>query len=220
MVILDMASRVDRQVRVFTVDSGRLHQETHDLMDRVRERYGLAVEVYAPDPLELEPFIRREGTNPFYRDVSLRLRCCEIRKVNPLRRALTDTDAWITGVRRDQAATRSNLGVVEVDREHGDILKINPLVSWTEEDVWAYLRRHDVPYNALYDRGYRSIGCQPCTRPVEPGEGSRAGRWWWEQDVPKECGIHWDRRLRGGILDAATAETRTEEEEVGYATPA
>lgn len=194
MAILDMAWRIDPGVRVFTVDSGRLHQETYDLMDRVRDRYGMAIEVYSPDPRELEPFVRDEGMNAFYRSVPLRLRCCEIRKVRPLTRALAGCDAWVTGVRRDHAASRSNAQTVGIDREHDGIVKINPLAGWNEEDVWAYIRAHDIPYNALYDQGYTSIGCVPCTRVVGPGEDSRAGRWWWEQDVPKECGIHRESR--------------------------
>jgi thioredoxin-dependent adenylylsulfate APS reductase len=190
MAILDMAWRIDPQVRVFTVDSGRMHPETYELMDRVRERYGIPIEVYYPDSRQLEPFVRREGVNPMYRAVPLRLRCCEIRKVNPLKRALGDLDAWVTGLRRDQWASRSNIRKIEIDHDHGGLLKVNPLADWTEEEVWEYIRDNDVPYNTLYDQGYTSIGCAPCTRPTKAGEDARAGRWWWEKNAPKECGIH------------------------------
>jgi thioredoxin-dependent adenylylsulfate APS reductase len=190
MAILDMAWRIDPTVRVFTLDTGRLHAETYGLMERVRERYGIALEVYSPDAPELAEFVRAEGVNAFYRDVSLRLRCCEIRKVNPLNRVLRDLDAWVTGLRRDQSTNRATVRAVEVDADHGGLLKLNPLAEWSEQQVWAYIRAHDVPYNALYDQGFTSIGCMPCTRPTAPGEDPRAGRWWWEQDALKECGMH------------------------------
>jgi phosphoadenosine phosphosulfate reductase len=190
MAILDMAWHIDPTVRVFTIDTGRLHQETYELMERVRERYHLTLEVYYPDAAELEAFVRREGINAFYRSVPLRLHCCQIRKVNPTKRALATLDAWVTGLRREPWVSRMNIPKVEIDHDHGGLLKLNPLADWTEEEVWAYIREHDVPYNALYDRGYRSIGCAPCTRPIGPQEEARAGRWWWEQNAPKECGIH------------------------------
>src|SRR5262249_7629585 len=159
-----------------------LHPETYALMDRVRERYGIALEVYSPDAPELAQFVRAEGVNAFYRDVSLRLRCCEVRKVNPLNRVLGELDAWVTGLRRDQSANRATVRAVDIDADHGGLLKLNPLAEWTDEQVWAYVRANDVPYNELYDQGFTSIGCMPCTRPTEPGEDPRAGRWWWEQD--------------------------------------
>jgi thioredoxin-dependent adenylylsulfate APS reductase len=190
MAILDMAWRIDPSVRVFCVDSGRLHQQTYDLMDRVRERYGIPIEIYYPDAGQLEKFVHAEGINPFYRAVPLRLRCCEIRKVTPLTKVLEGLDAWVTGLRRDQWASRANIRKVEIDHDHGGLIKINPLADWTEEEVWEYIREHDVPYNALYDEGYTSIGCAPCTRPTKVGEDARAGRWWWEKNAPKECGIH------------------------------
>ena len=192
MIILDMASRLRSGVRVFTIDTGRLPQETYDLIDTVRDRYGIEVDVYYPDQDELSPFVSKHGVNPFYRSVSLRLSCCEIRKVNPLNRALEGLDAWITGLRRSQNETRAGTAKVELDAAHGDIVKLNPLVDWSYEQVWDYVRANDVPYNKLYDMGYTSIGCAPCTRAVEPGEDLRAGRWWWETGVPKECGVHLD----------------------------
>jgi thioredoxin-dependent adenylylsulfate APS reductase len=190
MAILDMAWRIDPNVRVFAVDTGRMHQETYDLMERVRERYGMSIEIYYPDARELAQFVSKEGINGFRRSVPLRLRCCEIRKVNPLLKVLDGLDAWVTGLRRDQWASRSNIRKVEIDHDHGGIAKVNPLADWTDEEVWDYIRANDVPYNALYDQGYTSIGCDPCTRPIEAGEEERAGRWWWETGAPKECGIH------------------------------
>jgi thioredoxin-dependent adenylylsulfate APS reductase len=190
MAILDMAWRIDPNVRVFTVDTGRMHPETYELMDRVRERYGIELEVYYPDTIEVESFVRKQGVNPFYKSVPLRLRCCEIRKVNPLKKVLDGLDGWVTGLRRDQWASRSNIRKVEIDHDHGGLLKINPLADWMEEEVWEYIRANDVPYNALYDQGFTSIGCMPCTRPTAAGEDPRAGRWWWEVNAPKECGMH------------------------------
>jgi len=190
MAILDMAWRINPQVRVFTVDTGRLPQESYDLIDRVRERYGMQIEVYFPNTREVEAMVRRQGANLFYRSVPLRLTCCDIRKVRPLVGVLRGLDAWITGLRRDQWATRSNIRKIELDHDHGGIVKVNPLADWTEEEVWDYVREHDVPYHPLYDQGYKSIGCAPCTRPVAPGEDGRTGRWWWETNAPKECGMH------------------------------
>jgi thioredoxin-dependent adenylylsulfate APS reductase len=190
MVILDMAHRIDPRVRLFTIDTGRLPRETYELMDEVRERYGIPVEVYFPDPDDLAQMARKHGVNPFYRSVSLRLLCCNIRKVNPLNRALKDLDAWITGLRRSQGETRADTAKIEIDAVHGSIIKVNPLADWSDDQVWEYIRANQVPYNKLYDKGFTSIGCDPCTRPIKPGEDSRAGRWWWEKDMPKECGIH------------------------------
>ena len=152
----------------------------------------MEVDVYHPDHEELTQFVGEQGVNPFYRSVSLRLACCEIRKVNPLNRALEQYDAWITGLRRTQNKTRAGVAKVELDPAHGGMLKLNPLADWDYERVWQYIRANDVPYNSLYDKGYTSIGCAPCTRPIEPGEDLRAGRWWWENGFPSECGIHVD----------------------------
>jgi thioredoxin-dependent adenylylsulfate APS reductase len=190
MVILDMATRLHPDVRVFTIDTGRLPQETYDLIDTVRDRYGIEIDVYYPDQDELTPFVGKHGINPFYRSLSLRLLCCEIRKVNPLNRALKGLDAWVTGLRRSQSETRAGAAKVELDAAHEGIVKLNPLVDWSHVQVWEYIRANDVPYNKLYDIGYTSIGCAPCTRPIQPGEDLRAGRWWWESEFPKECGIH------------------------------
>ncbi|GBC84027.1 Thioredoxin-dependent 5'-adenylylsulfate reductase [bacterium HR11] len=191
MAILDMAVRIRPDVRVITVDTGRLPQATYEFLDRVRERYPQArFEVLFPDYREVEAMVRRHGVNLFYRSVPLRLLCCQIRKVRPLVRALEGLDAWITGLRREQWASRANIRKVELDHDHGGIVKVNPLADWTKEEVWEYLETHGVPVHPLYARGYTSIGCEPCTRPIQPGEDDRAGRWWWEQGAPKECGIH------------------------------
>ena len=191
MVLLDMAHRIDPNVRVFTVDTGRLPQETHDLIDRVRDHYGISVEVHFPDPADVADMVRENSANLFRRSVSFRLLCCELRKANPVARALEGLDAWITGLRRSQSPTRAAIDKLEVDDAHGGIVKANPLADWEPDQVWDYIRTRDVPYNALYDSGYTSIGCAPCTRPVTPGEDLRAGRWWWEKKgTPKECGIH------------------------------
>ncbi|HXH07808.1 MAG TPA: phosphoadenylyl-sulfate reductase [Vicinamibacterales bacterium] len=190
VVLVDMLARLSREARVFTLDTGRLPQETYDLMDRIRERYALELEVFCPAAEAVESMVRRHGANLFYRSVELRKLCCGVRKVEPLARALAGLDAWITGLRREQAPTRRRIARIEWDEEHG-LLKLNPLADWTWDDVWAYIRRHDVPYNALHDRGYPSIGCACCTRAVAPGEDPRAGRWWWEADrSATECGLH------------------------------
>jgi thioredoxin-dependent adenylylsulfate APS reductase len=190
MAILDMAWRIDPQVRVFTIDTGRLPQETYALLDQVREKYDMSIEVYLPDATQVESVVRRHGPNLFYRDSQLRLLCCQTRKVLPLKRVLATLDAWVTGLRRDQASTRSTIHKIEFDAEHGGLLKINPLANWTEQQVWDYVRTNDVPYHPYYDQGYTSIGCAPCTRPTLAGEDPRAGRWWWEVGVDKECGMH------------------------------
>ena len=190
MVILDMAHRVNPSVKVFTIDTGRLPQETYDLIDRVRDHYGITVQVYYPDQEELTQMVSKHGINPFYRSVSLRLLCCQLRKVNPMKRALEGLDAWISGLRRSQMETRSGIAKIGVDASHGSIIKVNPLADWSHEQLWEYIRTNDVPYNELYDKGYTSIGCEPCTRAIKPGEDLRAGRWWWEEGMPKECGIH------------------------------
>lgn len=191
VALVDMAYRIDPEIRVFSVDTGRLPQETHDLVEALRERYpGLDLTLLSPDAGQVQRLVAAYGPNLFRRDVSLRLLCCQVRKVLPLLGHLAGLDAWITGLRRDQWATRTNIRKVEIDHDHGAIVKLNPLAEWSEEDVWDYVRENDVPYNALYDRGYSSIGCAPCTRATRPGEPARAGRWWWEENAPKECGIH------------------------------
>ena len=190
MAILDMAWRIDPKVRVFTIDTGRLPQETYALLDQVREQYNIEIDVYFPDATQVESIVRRHGPNLFYHSVQSRLLCCEARKVLPLQRVLASLDAWITGLRRDQSSTRAAVGKIEFDADHGGLVKVNPLASWTEEEVWSYTRTHNVPYHPFYDQGYTSIGCAPCTRPTSAGEDPRAGRWWWETGAAKECGMH------------------------------
>jgi phosphoadenosine phosphosulfate reductase len=190
-VLIDMLHRMrGSDFRVFTLDTGRLNQETYDCIDAIRARYRVGVEVYFPDALDVQKMVRREGLNLFYKSIELRKLCCEIRKIDPLNRALSDLGAWITGLRREQAATRSRIRKVELDKDHGNIIKINPLVDWSYDDVWNYIRQNNVSYNRLHDQGYPSIGCAPCTRAVKPGEDLRAGRWWWENAETKECGLH------------------------------
>jgi len=191
MAIIDMAWRIDPHVRIITVDSGRLPSETHALMDAVREKYQVPIEVFYPNTAELEGFVRREGLNPFLRSVDLPKQCCSIRKVHPLRKVLGGLDAWVSGVRRDQYFTRSDAQPLEVDAANGGLIKVNPLITRTEAEVWHYIREWDVPYNPLYDQGYTSIGCAPCTRAVAPDAPPRAGRWWWEDGGHKECGINY-----------------------------
>lgn len=191
MVLLDMMHNIDpSKTRVFTIDTGRLHQETYDLMDRVRTRYEVEVEVYFPRPEAVQAMVREHGLNLFYDSVELRRKCCGVRKVEPLDRALAELDAWIAGLRPDQSVTRGDVRAVEVDEVHGGRIKLNPLVRWTREDVMAYVERNHVPVNRLHDQGYPSVGCVPCTRSVQPGEDERAGRWWWENADQRECGIH------------------------------
>src|SRR5688572_17079120 len=205
MVFIDMAWRVNPNVRVFTLDTGRLPPETYTLFEEVRERYGIAVEFEYPETASVASLVNREGPNLMYRGVDLRLACCTVRKVEPLRRKLATLDAWIAGLRREQWASRRNIAKVELDRDHGGIVKLNPLADWTLDEVWDYVRKQEVPYHELFDHGYTSIGCAPCTRPVQPGEPERAGRWWWEQDTAKECGIHCSVELAGSASDREKA---------------
>lgn len=190
VVLIDMLARIDRRSRVFTLDTGRLPQETYDVMEKIRDKYGLEIEIYYPDTKAVEDMVTHYGPDLFYKSVELRKLCCEIRKVEPLKRALKELSAWITGLRREQSVTRTEVKKVEIDRSHNSIVKINPLADWSEEQVWSYIRENGVSYNALHDQNYPSIGCAPCTRAIKPGEDVRAGRWWWEDPEHKECGLH------------------------------
>jgi phosphoadenosine phosphosulfate reductase len=194
IVLIDLLASLEPRPRVFTLDTGRLPQETYDLMDQVRRRYGIDVEVYFPDAIRVEEMVLTKGLNLFYESVENRRECCHVRKVEPLGRALATVDGWVTGLRRDQATTRAGVAKAEPDPSRAGLWKIAPLADWTSDRVWAYVRERDLPYNALHDRGYPSIGCAPCTRAVEAGEDERAGRWWWEQESSRECGIHFDPR--------------------------
>ncbi|MEA2681883.1 MAG: phosphoadenosine phosphosulfate reductase [Chloroflexota bacterium] len=205
MVLLDMAHRIDPSVHVFTIDSGRLPQQTLDLIEEVRERYKIAIEVIYPDATEVGDLVTQHGPNLFYNSPELRLSCCDVRKVRPLKRRLTSLDAWISGLRRDQNAERSAVVPVQLDVVHGGIVKLNPLAGWTEEQVLGYVEQNRLPRNALYSRGYTSIGCEPCTRATEPGEDPRAGRWWWEQGA-RECGIHYELAVDAGGTTRVSSE--------------
>jgi phosphoadenosine phosphosulfate reductase len=211
MVILDLLYRLKLEVEVFTLDTGRLPEETHALLALARNHYGLPIRVLYPDAHALEAFVAEHGSNAFYDSIALRKRCCELRKLEPLRRALQGKRLWITGLRREQSVTRTDVAVLAEDASNG-LLKLNPLADWTSADVWAYVERFDVPTNALHRRGYPSIGCAPCTRAVAPGEDERAGRWWWEQPESRECGLHMDpqgRLVRARPPQSATGLTRT-----------
>lgn len=190
-VIIDMASKIRDDFRVLTLDTGRLPQATYDMIDRIRDRYGVAIDVISPDPDETRQMVGEHGINLFYRSIELRSLCCEVRKSRPLERALRGREAWITGVRREQAKTRAQTQPVAPDPLHGGIAKIAPLARWSKSQVWDYIKENDLAYHALYDQGYTSIGCLPCTRPTSAGEDERAGRWWWEDNEIKECSIHW-----------------------------
>jgi phosphoadenosine phosphosulfate reductase len=190
VAVVDMLVKINPKARIFTLDTGRLNPETYDLIERVRERYGIDIEVMFPDAAEVEEMVRGHGVNLFYQSIESRQLCCNARKVQPLKRMLSTLDAWITGLRRDQAVTRTLLKKIEIDEAHGGIMKLNPIAEWTNKDVWDYIHKNKVPYNELHDKGYPSIGCAPCTRAVKPGEDIRAGRWWWESPEGKECGLH------------------------------
>ena len=196
MVLTDLIARDALDIDIFSLDTGRLPPETYDLMARLELRYGRHLRYYYPRHEAAEAYTRAHGINGFYDSVELRRACCEARKVEPLRRALTGRKAWITGLRSAQSPTRNALPEHEFDATHG-LEKFSPLADWSEREVWAYIRLHDVPYNALHDRFYPSIGCAPCTRAITPGEDVRSGRWWWENADTKECGLHVHSTLDG-----------------------
>jgi len=189
MVLADLIGRERLPIEIFALDTGRLHGDTLDLFGRIERRYGIAVRIYRPRPQAVSEYVLRFGRDAFYESLDLRQQCCGIRKVEPLQRALAGKQAWITGMRREQSILRNEIAFEEMDEVH-KLKKFNPLADWSEDEVWAHIRRYEVPYNPLYDQGYSSIGCAPCTRPVVAGEDARAGRWWWEQSEKKECGLH------------------------------
>jgi phosphoadenosine phosphosulfate reductase len=196
LVLFDMMRRIEPRARIFVLDTGRLHQATYDLIDRVRDRYDAEVEVVFPDTEAVQRMLREHGTNLFYESLEKRQLCCRLRKVEPNRRYLSALDAYVTGLRREQNVTRSGVRRVEVDEE-SSLVKLNPLVDWTADQVWRYVRKHGVPVNRLHAAGFPSVGCAPCTRAVRPGEDPRAGRWWWENPETKECGLHVDEEAEG-----------------------
>ncbi|MFT3843235.1 MAG: phosphoadenylyl-sulfate reductase [Myxococcaceae bacterium] len=190
VLLIDVVQKVAPLVPVFTLDTGRLHPDTYTLIERLRERYGLVVQTYFPQAAAVEALVNERGHFSFYEGLERRKECCAIRKTEPLERALSGRQAWITGLRREQSPTRDAVKMLERDAQHGGIAKLNPLAAWTEAQVWAAIRDRKLPYHRLFDQGYRSIGCAPCTRAVKPGENERAGRWWWEDPAHKECGLH------------------------------
>ena len=192
VVVIDMLIKINPKARIFTLDTGRLNQETYDVMDEIRKKYNVTIEVMFPDQNEVEQMVRVNGLNLFYDSVGNRKLCCGIRKVHPLNRILSTLDGWITGLRADQNEVRSNANKIEFDEQHNGIIKINPIIEWTWEQTWDYIKKYDIPYNKLHDKGFPSIGCEPCTRAIKSGEPLRAGRWWWESDSQKECGLHAD----------------------------
>jgi len=188
-VLTEIVSRISPDTEIFTLDTGRLFPETYDLIDLTSKKYKKPIKVYFPDSKDVEEIVAEKGINLFYDSIENRKLCCGIRKIKPLKRALKGLDAWITGLRREQSVTRTNMNIVEWD-EGNNLLKVNPLINWTEKDVWDYIEKNNVPYNKLHKKGFASIGCQPCTRAIEDGEDVRAGRWWWENPETKECGLH------------------------------
>jgi phosphoadenosine phosphosulfate reductase len=192
VVVIDMMMKINPKARIFTLDTGRLNQETYDVMDEIRKKYDINIEVMFPDQTEVEQMVRVNGLNLFYHSVGNRKLCCGIRKVHPLNRMLSTLDGWITGLRADQTEVRLKSNKIEIDEQHNGIIKINPIIEWTWEQTWDYIKKNNIPYNKLHDNGYPSIGCEPCTRAIKPGEPLRAGRWWWESDSQKECGLHAD----------------------------
>ena len=189
MVLTDLILRAKLAIGIFSLETGRLHAETLGMVDRIKETYGYDIALFRPLPEAVENYVKTNGLNAFYDSVEMRKACCGIRKVEPLGRALAGKKAWVTGQRRSQSSTRSDLHVQEDDAAHG-MVKFNPLADWSEDDIWHYIRSNNVPYNPLHDKGFPSIGCEPCTRAIEPGEDVRAGRWWWENPDSKECGLH------------------------------
>lgn len=189
MILTDMIAKHAPKIKIITLDTGRLHEETYELIEEARKKYNISIHVYYPDTQALENISKQQGMNYFYQSVAQRKLCCNIRKVAPLKRALSNKDAWITGLRREQSVTRLGLKVSEWDEAFG-LHKYNPLIEWNDFDVWSYIKTHKVPYSTLYDQGYTSIGCAPCTRKIKTGDEARAGRWWWESRDTKECGLH------------------------------
>jgi phosphoadenosine phosphosulfate reductase len=198
VVLVDILCKLHRTPRIFCLDTGRLHSETYEVMDAIRDRYGISIETYFPQSAAVESMTRAKGANLFYQSIENRKECCGVRKVEPLGRALSGLRAWITGLRSAQAVTRADMPMVEHDAAHGGIAKINPLIHWSETQVWDYIKTNKVPFNKLHDQGFPSIGCAPCTRAIKPGEDVRAGRWWWESPEQKECGLHGGPKVTTG----------------------
>ncbi len=194
VVLIDMIIKINHDARIFTLDTGRLNQETYNVIDEIRKRYNIKIEVAFPNSNEVIEMVNSYGVNLFYKNKDNRKLCCEIRKVNPLNKILSTLDGWITGIRKEQTANRNTACAIEIDPQHNNIIKINPIINWTWEHVWNYIKENDVPYNKLHDIGYPSIGCEPCTRAVTDGDDLRSGRWWWENESDKECGLHMNHK--------------------------
>ena len=210
MVLTDLIAKNQLDIEIFSLDTGRLPQATYDLMQEVKNHYDVPLKVYFPDSKSVEKYVAQHGTNGFYDSVESRKACCFARKVEPLRRALRTKNAWVTGLRRDQAVTRGSLERSSFDADFG-LQKFNPLLEWSNKDVWAYIRQNNVPYNKLHDQFYPSLGCAPCTRSISPGEDIRAGRWWWENPEDKECGLHASK----GSLQASRAKIQEISDQAG-----
>lgn len=188
-VLTHMILNIDKTAKIFTLDTGRLPYETYSVMDNTNLKYGIKVDVYFPEAKDVEELYKTQGINGFYESIENRKRCCFVRKIQPLQRALKGLEVWITGLRATQSVTREQMQLVEYDEANG-VIKLNPLLTWSEQDVWDFIKENKVPYNKLHDQGYPSIGCAPCTRAVKEGEDIRSGRWWWENPEHKECGLH------------------------------
>jgi phosphoadenosine phosphosulfate reductase len=188
-VLTHMVCAIDPKTRIFTLDTGRLFPETYDLIDATNKFFNTKIEVFFPESSSVEKMVARKGINLFYDSIESRKECCHVRKLEPLKRAFESLDVWICGLRKDQSITRFYSKMIEWDEANG-LIKVNPLINWSEEQVWAYIKQYDIPYNVLHDKSFPSIGCQPCTRAVASGEDIRSGRWWWEQPEHKECGLH------------------------------
>ena len=188
-VLTDLIVKIDPSTRIFTLDTGRLFPETYSLIDKTNIKYDIHLEVLFPDYTEVEKMVKEEGINLFYKGIDQRRACCRVRKLDPLKRAFQGLEVWVCGLRKEQSVTRQAVKLIEWDENNG-LIKLNPLINFSEDEVWDYIRKHHVPYNKLHDQGFPSIGCQPCTRAVKPGEDIRAGRWWWENPDQKECGLH------------------------------
>lgn len=188
-VITSMISSIAKNMDIITLDTGRLFQETYDLIQTTNSRYGIKIRVIFPDAEKVEEMVSKKGINLFYESIESRKLCCHIRKIEPLIKALKGKEAWITGLRKEQSSERASINLVEWDDTNG-LIKVNPLIHWTEDDVWKYIKENNIPHNKLHDKGFKSIGCLPCTKAVKPGEDARSGRWWWENQENKECGLH------------------------------
>ena len=188
-VLTDMITRIDKKTKIFTLDTGRLFPETYELIERTNKQYDININIYFPDWQKVEKMVRDKGINLFYRSIENRKLCCHLRKIEPSKRALEGFDIWVSGIRKDQTVSRFYNKIIEWD-DTNRLIKVNPLLNWTEKHVWDYIKKNNVPYNELHDRGFSSIGCQPCTRAIKSGDDFRAGRWWWEEPDNKECGLH------------------------------